>query len=421
MIVGSGGREHAIAWKISQSPRLSKLFIAPGNGGTALLGENVLIGSEDIPALVEFARKEKIDLVLIGPEAALAAGLVDEMNTVGIRSFGPTKAAAEIESSKKFAKNFMLRHGIPTARFSSHTDFGEACNYLSRIDYPVVIKAAGLAGGKGVLLPYTQDEARNALKELIVEHSLGKAGDEVIIEERLDGEEVSLLAFCDGYTVYPMPPAQDHKRLLDMDRGPNTGGMGAYAPAPVCPPELVDQILGKVLQPAIDGLREEGRPYIGVLYAGLMLTKVGMKVLEFNCRFGDPETQVVLPRLAGDLLPALRACALGGLDETMLAWKPQACATVVMASGGYPGAYPKGKPIEGLDRAAALPDVQVFHAGTRLENGRVVTAGGRVLNVTASAPTLAAAVRRAYEAVGCIRFEGAQYRKDIAARALGPR
>ncbi len=415
LIVGSGGREHSIAWKVFQSSHLSKLFIAPGNAGTALIGENVSLEVENIHGLVNFARSAKIDLVIVGPEAALAAGLVDELNQAGIRAFGPSRIAAEIETSKVFAKNFMQRHGIPTARFASFSVYDEACDYLRQIDFPVVVKADGLASGKGVFLPNTPSEAQAVLRDLIIERALGNAGDEIIIEERLDGEEVSLLAFCDGNTVCPMPPAQDHKRLLEMDRGPNTGGMGAYAPAPVCSPDLMEMALRQVLQPAVDGLRNEGRPYIGVLYAGLMLTNAGIKVLEFNCRFGDPETQVILPLLESDLVDLVEACVDGRLAFTPPAWKQEAAATIVLASQGYPGKYSVGKLIHGLD--AAQNKALIFHAGTRRAGNQLVTAGGRVLNVTGIGDTLDQALNKAYLGVNEIDFEGMQYRSDIGHRA----
>lgn len=414
MIVGSGGREHSIAWKVCQSPRLSRLFIAPGNAGTALLGENVPLGTENIPGLVDFARSAKVDLVIVGPEAALAAGLVDELNKVSIRAFGPTRVAAEIETSKVFAKNFMRRHDIPTARFASFSVYEEASNYLHQVDFPIVVKAAGLASGKGVFLPDTAAEAQEILRDLIIGRTLDEAGAEVIIEERLIGDEVSLLAFCDGNILFPMPPAQDHKRLLELDRGPNTGGMGAYAPAPVCSPDLVENILQQVLQPAVDGMRNEGRPYSGVLYAGLMLTNAGIKVLEFNCRFGDPETQVILPLLESDLLDLAEACIDGRLVHNPPTWKQEAAVTIVLASPGYPGKYPVGKPIHGLE--AAQNSALIFHAGTRRAGDQVVTAGGRVLNVTGIGDTLEQALTKAYQGVREINFDGMQYRTDIGHR-----
>jgi phosphoribosylamine--glycine ligase/phosphoribosylformylglycinamidine cyclo-ligase len=418
LVVGSGGREHAIAWKVSQSPRLSKLYVAPGNAGTALAGENVPIDADDIPRLVAFARQAQVDLVLVGPEAALAGGLVDALIQAGIRAFGPTQAAAEIESSKVFAKNFMRRHGIPTARFATFTDYDTAIEHLRQVDYPVVVKTSGLAAGKGVLLPATPEDARDAVRLIMVERAFGEAGDAVVIEERLEGEEITLLAFSDGATVRPLLPAQDHKRLLDQDQGPNTGGMGAYAPAPACPPVLVEHVRQTILQPTIDGLRDEGRPYRGVLYAGLILTEAGVQVLEYNCRFGDPETQALLPLLETDLIDLAEACAGGRLDLIEPAWMLGAAATVVLASGGYPGKYETGHPIHGLESAQG--GAVIFHAGTGQSQGQVVTTGGRVLNVTGVGSSLEQALDRAYQAVKVIQFEGMQYRRDIGRRAARP-
>ncbi|RPJ49783.1 MAG: phosphoribosylamine--glycine ligase, partial [Chloroflexi bacterium] len=322
LLVGSGGREHAIAWKVAQSPRCRELLIAPGNAGTALLGKNIPLNVEDIPGLVRCAQQNEIDLVIVGPEAALVAGLTDGLQQAGIRVFGPTRQAARIESSKAFAKAFMQRHGIPTARFSSFNSYEKALEHLEQVDYPVVLKTSGLAAGKGVILPERREDARAALRSMMVERIFGAAGDEVIIEERLSGDEISLLAFSDGITVRTMPPAQDHKRLLDGDRGPNTGGMGAYAPAPACPPELVETVTRTILQPAVVGLRAEGYPFVGVLYAGLILTPQGPQVLEYNCRFGDPETQVLLPLLDSDLVEIIDACVDCRLDQVMPRWKP---------------------------------------------------------------------------------------------------
>ncbi len=419
LIIGSGGREHALAWKAARSPRLSHLYVAPGNGGTALHNQaahiqNVELRVEDSAAVAVFCRAQNVDLVIIGPEAPLAAGLADELRAAGLRVFGPSQAAAQIEASKAFAKAFMVRHGIPTARYAAFTDFHEAVGHLLQVDYPVVIKASGLAAGKGVILPSCADEAEAALRQIMLDREFGSAGEEVIVEERLTGEEVSLLAFTDGIAVRAMPPAQDHKRLLDGDHGPNTGGMGAYAPAPLGPP-LVEHLGRTILQPAVDGLRAEGRPFTGVLYAGLMFTPAGPRVLEFNCRFGDPETQAILPLLDSDLLDIAEACADGRLAEVPVKWKPGAAACVVLASEGYPGSYPKGREIRGLD--AVPPDAIVFHAGTRLAEGKVLTAGGRVLGATGWGVTLPEALRRAYAAVDVISFRGMQYRRDIGWRS----
>ena len=411
LIIGSGGREHALAWKIAQSPRLTRLFVAPGNGGT---GENVPIPVGDSDRLVAFAKEAQVDLTVVGPEAPLAEGLVDRFQAEGLRIFGPVRAAARLESSKAFAKAFMTRHGIPTARYAIFRDYHTALRHLLAVDYPVVIKASGLAAGKGVIVPNDLDEAEDALRQIMVERVFGAAGDEVVIEERLSGVEASLLAFCDGRTLVPMPPAQDHKRLLEGDRGPNTGGMGAFAPSPACPPALVAQIARTILQPAVDGLRAEGTPYVGILYAGLMLTAAGPNVLEFNCRFGDPETQAILPLLDSDLLDILEACVEGRLSEIDVRWREGACACIVLASGGYPNRYEKSHPITGLDAAAALPGVALFHAGTRREaTGQLLTDGGRVLGVTAVGDSLEQALARAYTAVAQIQFKDMHYRRDI--------
>jgi phosphoribosylamine--glycine ligase/phosphoribosylaminoimidazole synthetase len=416
LLVGSGGREHAIAWKLAQSPLLGQLLIAPGNAGTNSLGTNVPIPAEDIPILVAFAREHAIDLVIVGPEAPLAGGLADALQEAGIPVFGPTRAAAQLETSKAFAKAFMQRRGIPSARYAAFTDYAAAIHYLDRLDERVVIKASGLAAGKGVLLPETQSEARQALYDLMVAQSLGPAGREVVIEEWLQGEEVSLLGFTDGQTVRAMPPAQDHKRLLDGDRGPNTGGMGAYAPAPACPPDLAEEWTRTILQKAVDGLRAEGIRYQGVLYAGMMLTSSGPKVLEFNCRFGDPETQALLPLLESDLVEIAAACAAGNLKKVSVRWKPGSCACVVLASAGYPASSSAPQPVSGLE--TTREDCAVFHAATRQEGGQIVTAGGRVFGVSAWAGDLAQALQRAQTAAAEIQFEGKQFRKDIGARGL---
>lgn len=417
LLVGSGGREHAIAWKVAQSPKLTRLYAAPGNPGMAALAECVPLRPEDLGAVASFCRGEGIDLVLIGPEAPLAAGLADDLRAAGFRVFGPSKAAAQIEASKVFAKHFMARHGIPTARYVVFQRYAEAVRFVEAVDYPFVVKASGLAAGKGVILPITKEEALAALEAIMVRREFGAAGGEVVIEERLNGPEVSLMAFCDGRRVVPMLPAQDHKRLLDGNQGPNTGGMGAYAPAPMCPPEMVDEIVETVLRPAVSGLRLEGRPFVGVLYAGLMLTERGPQVLEFNCRFGDPETQAVLPLLEADLLEVALVCAEGRLDEVEIRWRRGAAVCVVLASAGYPAAPETGKPVHGLE---ALPgDVLCFHAGTKSVDGQIVTAGGRVLGVAAQAETLGKAVEKVYQAVERVEFEGRQYRRDIAFNGLG--
>ena len=416
LIVGSGGREHTLAWKISQSPRLKSLWIAPGNPGTEDFGRNVDLKVDDVAGLTGFCRTKKIDLAVIGPEVPLAAGIADSLASAGIAVFGPSRAAAQIETSKAFAKDFMQRHGIPTARYAVFTDLAEALQHLNNVDYPVVIKASGLAAGKGVILPASREEAQSALCDMLVGHAFGGAGDEVIIEERLQGEEVSLLAFCDGHTLAAMPPAQDHKPLLDGGQGPNTGGMGAYAPAPVCTPGLKDEILATIMKPTLDGLREEGIPFIGVLYGGVILTDEGPRVLEFNARFGDPETQAILPLLKTDLLDVLEACTQGHLAEISPEWEEKAAVCVVMTSAGYPAKKGAPVPISGLEQFP--DDTFVFHAGTSRENGRVLAAGGRVLGITALGENLPRAVQAAYEGVNLVHFNGAHYRRDIAASAL---
>jgi phosphoribosylamine--glycine ligase len=422
LLVGSGGREHALAWKLAQSPKLTALYIAPGNAGTARLRAggaeiaNLPVKADDKAAVVQTALEKKIDLVVIGPEGPLAAGLADDLRAKGVAVFGPSQAAAEIESSKVFSKEFMQRRGIPTAKFSVFREFDRALAYVRDLEHPIVIKASGLAAGKGVILPENPMQAETALRQIMVEKEFGSSGDEVVLEERLNGPEVSLFGFTDGTTVQVTVPAQDHKRIFDNDRGPNTGGMGAYAPVPVFAPAMAEKIQRSILQPAIDGLREEGRPFIGVLFAGLMLTSQGPKVIEFNCRFGDPETEVILPLLESDLLEILYACATGKLADVKIRWSKGAAACVVLASEGYPGKYPAGRPIGGLD--AASPDSFVFHAGTREQDGQTVTAGGRVLCVTGWGDSIPQALKSAYTAIAPIRFEGMHYRKDIGRLAV---
>lgn len=360
LLVGSGGREHALGWKLAQSPLLKALYCAPGNAGTARLHaqgaeiSNIPAKAEDKNALVQSALERKVDLVVIGPEAPLAAGLADDLRAKGLAVFGPSQAAAQIESSKVFAKEFMARRGIPTASFAVFRDFDKALAHLREAEHPVVIKASGLAAGKGVVVPENPTQAETALRQIMVEKEFGSAGDEVVLEERLTGPEVSLFGFTDGVSIQATLPAQDHKQIFDGDRGPNTGGMGAYAPVPICPPAMTEKILRSVLQPAVDGLREEGRPFVGVLYGGLMFTKQGPKVIEFNCRFGDPETQAILPLLEGDLLIILMACATGHLAEVDIRWSKNAAACVVLASPGYPGKYPIGLPISGLEETRRI-------------------------------------------------------------------
>jgi phosphoribosylamine--glycine ligase len=416
LVIGSGGREHAIVWKVRQSPKLQKLYTLPGNPGTGELAENVSgISVGDHAAIVKFCKDKQIDLVMVGPEAPLAGGIADSLSAQGISCFGPKQAAAQIEASKVFAKNFMARHHIPTARYATFRTCDEALRYLNSVDYPIVIKASGLAAGKGVILPETMDEAREILKSILVDKAFGDAGDEVVIEERLVGQEVSLMAFTDGTSVVPMLPAQDHKRLLDNDQGPNTGGMGAYAPAPIFTADLSNEAVESVLKPAIQGLKSEGTPFVGVLYAGLMLTPNGMRVLEFNCRFGDPETQVVLPLLETDLLDIAEACVNGTLADLDIRWKKGAAVCVVLASKGYPEKVESGK----LVTMEALPeDVVCFHAGTKMDSGNTITSGGRVFGLTAWSSDIENAANQVYSNIEKISFEGMQYRKDIGHRAL---
>lgn len=423
LVIGGGGREHALAWKLRQSPRVGRIFFAPGNGaatsGDASGIRALPIAESDTAALIKFALREDIGLVVVGPEAPLAAGAVDEFAAAGIRCFGPSRAAARLETSKAFAKGFMARHGIPTAQHAAFTDMQAALAYFRASIGPVVIKASGLAAGKGVILPADQGEGEAAIRAIMETRRFGAAGDEVIIEERLTGREVSLLGFCDGRTVVPMPPAQDHKRLLDGDLGPNTGGMGAYAPVPWLTAEGAAELTAQVLQPAVEGMAAEGTPYRGVLYAGLMLTSAGPDVLEYNCRFGDPETQALLPLLQSDLIDVIEACLDGSLNAAGVRWHPGSAATVVAASEGYPGQFVRGLPITGVDAAEALPGVTVFHGGTRrVGDGALQTNGGRVLAVTGTAEELPQSLSRAYAGMERIQFAGMHYRRDIGAGAV---
>jgi phosphoribosylamine--glycine ligase/phosphoribosylformylglycinamidine cyclo-ligase len=425
LVIGSGGREHCLAWKVAASSRVDQVYVAPGNGGTEWEGAagiapsyNVAIGASDTEGLLTFARENAIDLTVVGPEAPLVVGLVDAFRGAGMAVFGPTQAAAQLEGSKVFAKQFMLAHGIPTGQAQVFDAYEAAAAYLRQVGAPIVVKASGLAAGKGVTVCATLEEAEQALHDAMVARVFGDAGNQVLIEECLTGQEASLLAFCDGRTVVPMVVAQDHKAAYDGDRGPNTGGMGCYAPASLMTPALIEQVARDVLQPAVDGMRAAGTPYVGVLYAGLMMTDAGPSVLEFNCRFGDPEAQVILPLLRTDLVEVLLACIEGRLDRVEVSWDEGYAACVVVASGGYPVHYEKGKAITGLREASTLPGVTLFHAGTRSEGDRVLTDGGRVLGVTATGPTLKEALDRAYAAVMRIDFEQMQYRTDIGAKGL---
>lgn len=405
-------------WALHRSPQETELYAAPGNGGTARLATNVPIRADDVEGIVTFARKQGIDMVVVGPEAPLALGLVDELQAVGVPAFGPTAAAARIEASKAFSKRFMRDHGIPTGDFASFTHYASARAYLDAHPAPIVIKADGLAAGKGVLVCQTDEEAQDALRAVMVERRFGAAGDRVLIEEFLTGQEVSVLAFVDGEHVEPMILCQDHKAAYDGDRGPNTGGMGCYAPAKVLSQPMLQRVVDQVLQPTADGLREMGAPYVGVLYAGLMVNDDQFSVLEFNCRFGDPEAQVILPLLETDLLATMEACVNGNLGQIALRWSAKTAVCVVLASGGYPGDYERGFEIEGLDRLAGHEDVIVFHAGTLLDQERAITDGGRVLGATAWADDLAQAMDRAYAAAAQISWPGMIYRRDIGAKGL---
>ncbi|PNI55404.1 GART isoform 9 [Pan troglodytes] len=421
LIIGSGGREHTLAWKLAQSHHVKQVLVAPGNAGTACSEKisNTAISISDHTALAQFCKEKKIEFVVVGPEAPLAAGIVGNLRSAGVRCFGPTAEAAQLESSKRFAKEFMDRHGIPTAQWKAFTKPEEACSFILSADFPaLVVKASGLAAGKGVIVAKSKEEACKAVQEIMQEKAFGAAGETIVIEELLDGEEVSCLCFTDGKTVAPMPPAQDHKRLLEGDGGPNTGGMGAYCPAPQVSNDLLLKIKDTVLQRTVDGMQQEGTPYTGILYAGIMLTKDGPKVLEFNCRFGDPECQVILPLLKSDLYEVIQSTLDGLLCTSLPVWLENHTAlTVVMASKGYPGDYTKGVEITGFPEAQAL-GLEVFHAGTALKNGKVVTHGGRVLAVTAIRENLVSALEEAKKGLAAIKFEGAIYRKDIGFRAI---
>jgi len=423
LVVGSGGREHALVWSIAQSaarrtPQAIEIYVAPGNAGMADLATLVDLAADDVDGLVSYANQVGIDLVIIGPEVPLSLGLADKLMAEGIAVFGPVQAAARIESSKAFSKDFMRDHGIPTAEYVVLTDHDEALTYLGDHPAPIVVKASGLAAGKGAIVCRTDDEARLALQQIMVERAFGDAGDCGVIEEFLVGQEVSVLAFCDGKTVAPMLLAQDHKAAYDGDVGPNTGGMGCYAPAPLLDDALMRRVVDEVLQPTVDGMAREGSPYVGVLYAGLIVRDNDFIVLEFNCRFGDPETQVILPLLETDILDVFRACVNGTLDQIHLQWSDQCCVCVVMASGGYPGRYQRGYEIQGLGRAAEQEQVVVFQAGTRSQEDSIVTAGGRVLGVTAWDDDLNDAIRRAYAAVDLIHWPDVMFRLDIGAKGL---
>lgn len=414
LVIGSGGREHALYWKLSESPQTEQIYAIPGNPG---MGASAAIALEDHAAILRFVKEHEIGLVVVGPEVPLMNGLVDELEAAGIRAFGPRANAAEIEGSKSFAKNLMKKYGIPTARYEVFTAAELARAYIRQEGAPIVVKADGLAAGKGVIVAMTEQEALDAVNAIMEDHSFGDAGARVVIEEFMEGEEASLLAFTDGTTIRPMISAQDHKRAYDGDRGPNTGGMGTYAPAPVMTPEMTERAVEEILKPTIAAMAKEGRTYRGCLYLGLMVTADGPKVVEFNARFGDPETQVVLPLLDSDLVAIMCACADGTLADVPIRWKDGAAVCVVLASGGYPGHYDKGQEIHGLADAEAMGAL-VFHAGTAMKAGKLVTNGGRVLGVVGRGADISSAVDAAYAAATKISFKDAYYRKDIAHRAL---
>ncbi|MFT4577680.1 MAG: phosphoribosylamine--glycine ligase [Nitrospinales bacterium] len=417
LVIGGGGREHALVWKIKQSPRVEKIFCAPGNAGTAEIAENIPIAADDIKGLLEFALEKGIGLTVVGPEQPLVKGIVDQFEEKGLRIFGPNARAAELEGSKSFSKDIMKKYGLPTAEYKTFNSADSAAKYIENKNCPLVVKADGLAAGKGVLLCQTVDEALAAVDSIMGKRSFGEAGDQIVVEEFLEGEEVSVLAFSDGQTVLLMDSAQDHKAAYDGDKGPNTGGMGAYSPAPIFTETMRQKVRDKIMLPMVRAMQQEGRPYKGILYAGLMLTKTGPQILEFNARFGDPETQPLLVRMDSDIIPIFEACIDGTLDECPLQWKSESSVCVVMAAKGYPDSYEKGKSISGLKDANALPGVVVFHAGTKEQDGEVLTQGGRVLGVTAIGEDTATAISRAYNAIEKIEWDGIHYRKDIGHRA----
>ena len=418
LVLGSGGREHALVWKINQSPKVTKIFCAQGNGGIRSLATCVDIKPTDIPSLIELVKTEAIDLTVVGPELPLTLGVVDEFQKEGLRIYGAGKEAAEIEGSKSFAKGLMKKYGIPTAEYETFTSREEAVEYIKRKGGPLVIKADGLAAGKGVLPAESTQEAIEAVDLIMVKKAFGEAGNRVIVEEFLSGEEASFLVFTDGKTIIPMPTSQDHKPVFDGDKGPNTGGMGAYSPAPIVTDDLHDRIMKEIMMPAVKGMAAEGREYKGVLYAGLMISGKDINVLEFNARFGDPEAQPLLMRMKSDIIPVLEATIDGNLSQVNVEWDNRACVAVVMASGGYPGKYEKGFSISGLKSASSIKNVKIFHAGTDIMDGETVSVGGRVLAVTALGDSIKEAVELAYNVTKRIEWTGAHYRKDIGGKAL---
>ncbi len=418
LVIGSGGREHALVWKMRQSKKVKKLYCAPGNAGVAQEAECVNIQPDNIDALLSFAKEKKIDLTVVGPELPLSLGIVDKFEETGLRVFGPTASAARLEYSKAFAKEMMAKCNIQTAAFKTFTSSHEAKEYIKEKGAPLVIKADGLAAGKGVVVAETVDEAINAVTDMMENRSFGDAGDKVVIEDCLKGEEASFMVFTDGTTIVPMVSAQDHKRVFDNDKGPNTGGMGAYSPAPVVSDALAEKVIDEVFKPLLNGLKKEGIIYKGVLYAGLMIDDNQLNVLEFNCRFGDPEAQPILFRLKSDIIEIMEAIIDNKLSDITVEWEQEASVCIVIASKGYPGNYEKGRVIQGLDEAEEIKGIKVFHSGTAKKEDRIVTAGGRVLGVTASGRDINEAVATAYKAVEKIKFDGMHYRRDIASKAL---
>ena len=418
LVVGGGGREHALAWKLAQSPRLTRLYAAPGNPGIAAHADCVPVRDTDLDELVALARRERVELAVIGPELPLSLGLRDRLSDAGVLVFGPSQAAARLESSKAFAKDLMARYGIPTARFRVFQNADAARRFCRELGAPLVVKADGLAAGKGAMVCATLPEADAAIRLCLDEGAFGAAGRTVVVEEFMTGEEASFFVITDGVSALPLPAAQDHKAIFDDDRGPNTGGMGAYTPAPVMDEAMTGRVMEEIVTPTLAAMAKEGAPYAGVLFVGLMIGPDGPRVVEFNCRFGDPECQAILPRLDEDILPVFEAVASGRGLPASLRWRPEASVCVVLASPGYPGTPRAGLPIEGVEAAAALPGVNVFHAGTARRDGALLTAGGRVLGVQTLGGDIRAAIERAYDAVGRIRFEGMQFRHDIGRRAL---
>ena len=418
LVLGSGGREHALVWKLRQSPRITELYCAPGNGGIARQARCVEIAADDLEALARFAKETKIDLTVVGPEMPLCMGIVDLFQKEKLKIFGPSKGAAQLEGSKAFAKDLMKKYNIPSGGYQVFTKRDEAVAYIKKQGAPIVVKADGLAAGKGVFVAATVDEALAALAAIMIKRIFDEAGDRVVIEEKLEGEEASFIAFSDGKQVLPLASTQDHKAIYDNDQGPNTGGMGAYSPAPVVTPQVHERIMQEIMIPTVKAMAAEGMPYRGCLYAGLMIKDGVPRVMEFNCRLGDPETQPLVMRIEGDLIPVIEACIAGDLSQATIAWDPRAAVCVVMASQGYPGAYKKGKPIHGLEKAEMMPGVHCFHAGTTVKEEKYLTAGGRVLGVTGLGQGIKEAIETTYQAVAEITWEGAHYRKDIGKKAL---